>query len=90
MIVRHFTRRLLTVSFEHWSIKTTKFIWIWFWELIEIFCLGDIEITKMLIENGAEVNAKDENDRTPLHWAAENGKEHCYQSVDIAILIMIN
>lgn len=26
----------------------------------------------MLIESGAEVNAKDENSRTALHWAAEN------------------
>jgi ankyrin repeat protein len=28
-----------------------------------------------LLENGAELESKDNGDRTPLSWAAENGHE---------------
>ena len=35
--------------------------------------LGDVDATKMLIEDNAEVNAVDDEEWTALHIAAENG-----------------
>jgi ankyrin repeat protein len=40
--------------------------------LIDAIILGDTEKTKSLLKNGADVNAKDDDSHTPLHWAAEN------------------
>ena len=34
---------------------------------------GDIDKVKHLINEGADVNAKDVYEKTPLHWAAEKG-----------------
>jgi hypothetical protein len=45
---------------------------------------GHIEIAGLLLQNGAEVNAKDRWDRTPLHLAAYNGH------VDILHLLVEN
>ena len=33
-----------------------------------------VEMAKMLIDNGSEINCLDEENMTPLHFAAENGK----------------
>ena len=35
---------------------------------------GKIEMMKVLIAAGAPLDAKAENDSTPLHWAATHGK----------------
>jgi hypothetical protein len=45
---------------------------------------GHIEITRLLLQNGAEVNARSNYGYTPLHWAAENGH------VDILHLLVEN
>lgn len=37
---------------------------------------GDLEKVKRWIENGKSVDAKDDDERTPIHWAASNGKEN--------------
>lgn len=38
-------------------------------------CANDfIEIVKYLLENGADVNFKNQSSNTPLHWAALNGR----------------
>ena len=34
---------------------------------------GDLEIAKVLLDKGAHVNAKDNNGRTALLWAATKG-----------------
>lgn len=36
--------------------------------------LGSYKLMEYLISKGADVDAKDDYDRTPLHWSAENGK----------------
>jgi cytohesin len=41
--------------------------------------LGHKEIVELLVENGAEVNAKGLADWTPLHLAAQNNKEQIVQ-----------
>jgi hypothetical protein len=45
---------------------------------------GYVEITRLLLQNGAEVNAKNNYGHTPLHWAAIHGQ------VDILHLLVEN
>jgi hypothetical protein len=45
---------------------------------------GHVEISHLLLQNGAEVNAKSNNGWTPLHWAATQGH------VDILHLLVEN
>jgi hypothetical protein len=45
---------------------------------------GHIEITHLLLQNGAEVNVRDNDGRTPLHCAAGNG------NVDVLHLLVEN
>ena len=45
---------------------------------------GHIEIARLLLENGADVNVKSVGGPTPLHWAAQNGH------VDILHLLVEN
>lgn len=40
---------------------------------------GDIEQVKLLISKGADVNAEDEEKKTPLHSAAKSGKMELVQ-----------
>mmetsp|Transcript_10835 Transcript_10835/g.16142 ORF Transcript_10835/g.16142 Transcript_10835/m.16142 type:complete len:325 (-) Transcript_10835:105-1079(-) len=35
--------------------------------------IGNVDMVTDLVENGADVDAKDEKDRTPLHFASRNG-----------------
>ncbi len=37
--------------------------------------IGNAEFIKMLLDSGANVNAKDNDNNTALHWASLNGKE---------------
>ena len=46
--------------------------------------LGDVDATKILIEDNAEVNAVDDHEWTALHWAAEKGH------VDVAKVLIQN
>lgn len=51
--------------------------------------VGNLEVVRVLIEHGAEVNAKLLDEKTPLHFAAMNGiflviflvNVHCLQNV---------
>jgi len=36
---------------------------------------GQVEAAKVLLANGADVNAEDRGGRTPLHWASSSGKD---------------
>ena len=36
--------------------------------------MGHLEVIQLLIEKGANINAVDNNEQTPLYWAAERGK----------------
>ena len=38
------------------------------------------EIVKLLVDNGADTNAKDNDGNTPLTWALENGN---LQTIDL-------
>lgn len=43
------------------------------------FRLENPNITALLIENGADVNVKDEHSQTPLHLSAKRGNEQRFQ-----------
>lgn len=40
---------------------------------LDFFMPGDIHYCKNLIERGANVNAKEETDQSPIHWAVSGG-----------------
>lgn len=42
-------------------------------------CADTVNVVKMLIANGANVNAVDNDGFSALHWAALNGKLLCWQ-----------
>ncbi len=41
--------------------------------LHEVSVYGRVDFARMLLDNGADVNAKDSTDRTPLHFASDYG-----------------
>jgi ankyrin repeat protein len=41
--------------------------------LCAAFRKGCTEVARILLQHGAEANARDKNNRTPLHWASEVG-----------------
>ena len=43
--------------------------------LLRVAAEGQEVVVQQLLDNGAELNSKDMNGRTPLSWAAENGHE---------------
>lgn len=50
----------------------TEFIW------FTRFILGNLDFVKLLIKNGADVNAKSNDNKTPLMYAAQNGIQLIY------------
>ena len=42
---------------------------------------GDLEVVRFLIVKGADVNAKDDNGLTPLHWSAREGHLEVVQAL---------
>lgn len=57
------------------STKLTKFT-----KLIKktFFKTGFVNITRKLLENGANINAQEMTGKTPLHIAALSGKKHTF------------
>ena len=46
-----------------------------YWYFIYIFYIsGSKDVAQVLLENGANVNAKNDDGYTPLHYAASKGK----------------
>ena len=45
---------------------------------------GHVDVAKVLIQNGVDVNAVDEDEKAALHWAAEN------ERVDLAKVLLEN
>ena len=54
---------------------------------------GDVEAAQLELANGADVNAKDDYDRTALMWAAEFGHkkvvEHCFRILLLRSMLRI-
>lgn len=45
--------------------------------LIDLFVLGNVNATEILIHNGADINAQTSSGHTPLHYAAQEGIYIC-------------
>ncbi|XP_071138004.1 transient receptor potential cation channel subfamily A member 1 homolog isoform X4 [Mytilus edulis] len=45
---------------------------------------GFLQVLKILIENSADVDSKNEEEQTPLHLAADNGRTNCVRELLIA------
>ena len=65
----------ITVGCKKRAAKPTE-------SLHQVVASGDIDQIKSLISKGADVNAKDRSDRTPLHYAARWGHK------DVAELLL--
>lgn len=59
--------------FSKKKLLQRKRVWIFLFIFL-LVKLGSYKLMKYLISKGADVDAKDDYDRTPLHWSAENGK----------------
>ena len=44
-------------------------------ELLSACLLGSVEKVRGLLDKNADVNARDEDNKTPLHWAIQKGHE---------------
>lgn len=42
-----------------------------------LISVDEVNVTKLLIAAGADVNARDADDYSPLHWAAREGDFQC-------------
>ena len=62
-----------TSTLELLSSSTEKIKKAYGWDLIQHAGKGELQKVKSLISAGADVNAKNDADRTPLHRAADNG-----------------
>jgi hypothetical protein len=74
-------KRLLSIRNINVNVKDDSFGWTQLHDAAEN---GHIEIAHLLLQNGAEVNAKDSWDRTPLYRAASHGH------IDILHLLVMN
>ncbi|WP_253302358.1 ankyrin repeat domain-containing protein [Wolbachia endosymbiont of Psylliodes chrysocephala] len=50
-------------------------------KLLEAAKNSDIDEVRRLISEGASVNATDQDGKTPLHWAARNGKKEVVEAL---------
>lgn len=46
----------------------------WHWELSPLHCASTVEMVDILLKNGANIDAKDRQNRTPLFYAAAHGE----------------
>lgn len=49
---------------------------------------GNVETAKLLIENGANINARDDIGDTPIHLAAEFGQSKLFAFVFLSFLVL--
>ncbi len=50
-------------------------------KLLEVAKSGNIQEVNSLISEGAKVNVKDQDNKTPLHWAAEKGHKEVVEAL---------
>lgn len=62
-----------SLAFAAWEGQFNQFQNVHYKENNEIFCLGQYNVTKLLIERGADVNAATNENESPLSFAAQNG-----------------
>lgn len=58
-------------------IYSDFYIWIFLWKIDWTYNIfqGNDDMVKLLIENGAFVNARDVDEQTPIFWSAEDGNQ---------------
>lgn len=49
--------------------------------ILFLLCVGHLDVVKILVENGADVNANSGSNYTPLIWAAKNDNELIFSEI---------
>lgn len=61
-------------NFNFW-VRKSKIDWTFVLIFLKQKCvyIGDLELVKLLVENGANINARNNYEKTPLDWPISDG-----------------